>query len=83
MDFNVVALQTVVDEINKIIKKAVVEMVTNINSDCDEVKYTRNSVQRLRVSDLRSLKKSLLFNIKSKITNVGNSGLTKKQAQDL
>jgi len=69
MDLNIVALKTVVDEINKIIKKAVVNIVTNINSECDEVKYTWNSVQRHRISDLRLLKKTLLMNIKSKITN--------------
>jgi hypothetical protein len=53
MDLNIVALKTVLDEINKIIKKAVVDIVTNINSECDQVKYTWNSVQRQRISDLR------------------------------
>ncbi len=83
MDLNNIALSSVMNSINRMIKRAVVEISTNANPENDEPKYTYNQLLRMRIKDLRDTKKVLTMDIKGKILNAGSLGLTKDQAKAL
>jgi len=72
MDLNSIALSSVMDSINRRIKAVVVSIATNSNPENDEVKHTYNQLLRMRIKDLRDIKKALTLDIKSKILNAGS-----------
>ena len=58
-------LKIIVKLINGIISSAVSEIALNANPDNDKVLYTYNTLLRMRIADLRSLKKSVMKEVKT------------------
>ena len=65
-------LKIIVKLINGIISSAVSEIALNANPDNDKVLYTYNTLLRMRIADLRSLKKSVMKEVKTNYISAKN-----------
>ena len=76
-------LKIIVKLINGIISSAVSEIALNANPDNDKVLYTYNTLLRMRIADLRSLKMSVMKEVKTNYISAKNWWMKKDRLEQL